>query len=115
MKFLSFLFSVRKESGTSSIVCLTAAAVRVGEVPVTIVIDNFNVTTTKTFSYKKDPVITAVHPNCSFQRLGSRSQSACVQMRWTLKPPAVAYTHHNTLHIYVVTQRLQAGDRRSES
>lgn len=106
MKFLSFLFSVRKESGTSSIVCLTAAAVRVGEVPVMIVIDNFNVTTTKTFSYKKDPVITAVHPNCSFQRLG---------MRWTLKPPAVAYTHHNTLHIYVVTQRLQAGDRRSES
>nr|XP_040060403.1 macrophage-stimulating protein receptor-like isoform X1 [Gasterosteus aculeatus aculeatus] len=59
--------SVRKESGTSSIVCLTAAAVRVSEVPVTIVIDNFNVTTTKTFSYKKDPVITAVHPNCSFQ------------------------------------------------
>ncbi|XP_037347072.2 macrophage-stimulating protein receptor-like isoform X1 [Pungitius pungitius] len=59
--------SVRKENGLSSIVCLTAASVNVGEVPVTIVIDNFNVTTTKKFSFKKDPVITAVYPNCSFQ------------------------------------------------
>ncbi|XP_068568289.1 LOW QUALITY PROTEIN: macrophage-stimulating protein receptor-like [Cebidichthys violaceus] len=55
-------------SGTSSIVCLTAAAAGVGTVPVIIVIDNFQVTTTKMFSYKQDPVITAVHPHCSFQR-----------------------------------------------
>ncbi|KAM8917498.1 macrophage-stimulating protein receptor-like isoform 2-T2 [Spinachia spinachia] len=59
--------SVRRENGTSSIVCLTAATVDVGDVPVKIVIDNFDVTTTKMFSYKKDPVITAVNPNCSFQ------------------------------------------------
>ncbi|XP_031723364.1 macrophage-stimulating protein receptor-like [Anarrhichthys ocellatus] len=59
--------SAPEGSGTSSIVCLTPAAAGVGKVPVTIFIDNFQVMTTKMFSYKKNPVITAVHPHCSFQ------------------------------------------------
>ncbi|XP_034440841.1 macrophage-stimulating protein receptor-like isoform X1 [Hippoglossus hippoglossus] len=51
-----------------SIVCQTAAAAGVGEVPVKVVIDKFQVTTTKMFSYKKNPVITSVRPHCSFRR-----------------------------------------------
>lgn len=55
-----------EESGTS-IVCHTAAATGVGKVPVTIFIDNFKVTTSKMFFYKKNPVINSVRPHCSFQ------------------------------------------------
>ncbi|XP_057702859.1 macrophage-stimulating protein receptor isoform X2 [Corythoichthys intestinalis] len=56
-----------EESGSlSSIVCLTPAALNIGSVPVKLVIDNLEVTTTKTFHYKKNPVITSVHPHCSF-------------------------------------------------
>ncbi|XP_068450311.1 macrophage-stimulating protein receptor [Clinocottus analis] len=58
--------SAPEGSGDSSIVCLTAAA-PVGKVPVTFFIDNFQVTTNKTFFYKTNPSITAVHPHCSFQ------------------------------------------------
>lgn len=54
-------------SGTSSIVCQTAAAAGVGKVPVKIFIDNFEVTTSKMFFYKKNPVITSVQPHCGFQ------------------------------------------------
>ncbi|XP_063767768.1 macrophage-stimulating protein receptor-like isoform X2 [Eleginops maclovinus] len=54
-------------SGTSSIVCQTAAAEGVGNVPVKMIIDNFLVSTTKTFFYKRNPVINSVIPNCSFQ------------------------------------------------
>ncbi|XP_049431579.1 macrophage-stimulating protein receptor-like [Epinephelus fuscoguttatus] len=54
-------------SETSSVVCYTPAAAGVGKVPVKIIIDNFHVTTSKMFSYKKDPVITSVYPHCSFQ------------------------------------------------
>ncbi|XP_077429828.1 macrophage-stimulating protein receptor isoform X1 [Vanacampus margaritifer] len=50
----------------SSIVCLTAAATNFGSVPIKVVIDNFEVTTTKTFVYKENPVITSVYPHCSF-------------------------------------------------
>ncbi|KAA8593364.1 macrophage-stimulating protein receptor [Etheostoma spectabile] len=59
--------SVTEGIGTSSIICHTAAAAGVGEVPVKIFIDNFQVTTPKMFFYKKDPVITSVHPHCSLQ------------------------------------------------
>lgn len=59
--------SVSEGSGTlSSIVCRTAAAAGVGEVPVKVSIDNFQVTTSKMFFYKKNPVITSVQPHCSF-------------------------------------------------
>ncbi|XP_070815962.1 macrophage-stimulating protein receptor-like isoform X1 [Chaetodon trifascialis] len=51
----------------SSIVCRTAPAAGVGKVPVKVIIDNFQVTTLKMFSYKKNPVISSVQPHCSFQ------------------------------------------------
>ncbi|KAM7402240.1 hypothetical protein PAMP_017499 [Pampus punctatissimus] len=64
--------SAPEGNGTfSSIVCHTADVTGVGKVPVKVVIDNFQVTTTKMFSYKKNPVITSVHSHCSF-RSGSK-------------------------------------------
>uniref|UniRef100_A0A3Q3PZZ5 Macrophage-stimulating protein receptor n=1 Tax=Monopterus albus TaxID=43700 RepID=A0A3Q3PZZ5_MONAL len=63
--------SVPEGNGTSSsIICQTPSAAEVGQVPVKVVIDKF-VTPPKMFFYKKDPVITSVHPLCSF-RSGSR-------------------------------------------
>ncbi|TNN84423.1 Macrophage-stimulating protein receptor [Liparis tanakae] len=59
--------SAPEGSGGSSIVCLTGAAAGVGEVPVIFAIDNLQVTTNKTFFYKTNPSITAIHPHCSFQ------------------------------------------------
>lgn len=60
---------VSEESGIlSSIVCRTAAVAAVGPVPVKVIIDSFQVTTTKMFLYKKNPVVTTVRPYCSFQR-----------------------------------------------
>ncbi|CAJ1050607.1 macrophage-stimulating protein receptor-like [Xyrichtys novacula] len=53
--------------GLSSIVCTTASAAGVGTVPVKVIIDKFEVETTKTFLYKENPVITKVDPLCSFQ------------------------------------------------
>ncbi|KAM6927968.1 macrophage-stimulating protein receptor-like [Xenentodon cancila] len=55
----------------SSIVCRTAAVESVRDVSVEVFIDGLQVTAAKKFSYKKNPVITSVLPNCSFQR-GSR-------------------------------------------
>lgn len=60
--------STLERNGTSSIVCLTAAVTGVRKVPVKVVIDSFQVTTTKMFLYKNNPVINSVHPNCSFRR-----------------------------------------------
>ncbi|XP_041813694.1 macrophage-stimulating protein receptor-like isoform X2 [Chelmon rostratus] len=51
----------------SSIVCRTATAAGVGKVPVKVFIDNFQVTTSKMFSYKNNPVISSVEPYCGFQ------------------------------------------------
>ncbi|XP_044072501.1 macrophage-stimulating protein receptor-like [Siniperca chuatsi] len=60
--------SAPEGSGTlSSIVCHTEATAGVGKVSVKVLIDNFQVTTTKMFFYKKNPVITSVQPHCSFQ------------------------------------------------
>ncbi|XP_075996998.1 macrophage-stimulating protein receptor-like isoform X2 [Genypterus blacodes] len=60
--------SVSEGSGTiSSIVCITSNAATVGKVPVEVVIDNLQVSTAKTFSYKGNPVITTVKPLCSFK------------------------------------------------
>ncbi|KAG7494482.1 macrophage-stimulating protein receptor-like isoform X1 [Solea senegalensis] len=55
----------------SSIVCLTAAVADRGQVAVKVVIDSLHLTTSAMFSYRKNPVITTVHPNCSF-RSGSK-------------------------------------------
>ncbi|XP_008284398.1 macrophage-stimulating protein receptor-like isoform X2 [Stegastes partitus] len=61
--------SVSEESGTSSsIICLTAAAAAVGPAPVKVIIDQFQVASTKMFHYRENPVVTSVRPYCSFQR-----------------------------------------------
>lgn len=51
----------------SSIVCRTAAGAGTGQVPLKVVIDEFEVTTAKRFLYKKNPVIKSVKPLCSLQ------------------------------------------------
>ncbi|KAM9859691.1 macrophage-stimulating protein receptor-like isoform 2-T2 [Aulostomus maculatus] len=50
----------------SSIVCLTPAVTSVGKVAVKYIIDSVQVSTSKMFLYKENPVITSVHPLCSF-------------------------------------------------
>lgn len=61
--------SVSEGAGTpSSIVCRTAAGAGAGQVPLKVVIDEFEVTTAKRFLYKKNPVIKSVKPLCSLQR-----------------------------------------------
>lgn len=61
--------NVSEGKGTlSSIVCHTEAAEAVGELPVKVIIDSLQVNDTKMFSYKNNPVINSVFPNCSFQR-----------------------------------------------
>ncbi|XP_061583292.1 macrophage-stimulating protein receptor-like [Cololabis saira] len=66
------LQSVSEGAGIfSSIICRTIAAESVSDVSVEVFIDGLQVTAAKKFSYKKNPVITSVLPNCSFQR-GSR-------------------------------------------
>ncbi|XP_070694579.1 macrophage-stimulating protein receptor-like [Pempheris klunzingeri] len=52
---------------SSSVVCQTAPATGVREVPVKVFIDSFQVMTTKVFFYKKNPVITSVQPRCSLE------------------------------------------------
>ncbi|XP_034022235.1 macrophage-stimulating protein receptor-like isoform X2 [Thalassophryne amazonica] len=52
----------------SSIVCITAAAADAGKVDVKVIIDKLKVVTNEMFDYKMNPVITAVHPACSFMR-----------------------------------------------
>ncbi|XP_039971985.1 macrophage-stimulating protein receptor-like isoform X2 [Xiphias gladius] len=60
--------SAAERSGSlSSVVCHTAAASGVGKVPVKVVIDSCQVTTTKKFFYRKNPNITSVTPHCSFR------------------------------------------------
>uniref|UniRef100_A0A669DNY0 receptor protein-tyrosine kinase n=1 Tax=Oreochromis niloticus TaxID=8128 RepID=A0A669DNY0_ORENI len=49
----------------SSIVCHTEAAEAVGELPVIVIIDSLQVTDAKMFSYKNNPVINSVLPNCT--------------------------------------------------
>ncbi|XP_036956723.1 macrophage-stimulating protein receptor-like [Acanthopagrus latus] len=64
--------SASEGDGTlSSIVCHTPAAAGVGKEPVKVIIDKFPVNSSKTFFYKRNPVITSVQPHCSFQS-GSR-------------------------------------------
>lgn len=61
--------SAKDETESSSlIVCQTAAASTVGEVPVKVLIDNFKVNTSKQFGYRINPSITSVLPRCSFKR-----------------------------------------------
>uniref|UniRef100_A0AAX7UDI1 receptor protein-tyrosine kinase n=1 Tax=Astatotilapia calliptera TaxID=8154 RepID=A0AAX7UDI1_ASTCA len=66
--------NVSEGKGTlSSIVCHTEAAEAVGELPVKVIIDSLQVNDTKMFSYKNNPVINSVFPNCNlyYQTSGS--------------------------------------------
>lgn len=92
----------------SSIVCHTEAAEAVGELPVKVIIDSLQVNDTKMFSYKNNPVINSVFPNCSFQRYDTKL------VKLIGLPPSSSSKLAGML-IYIALQRLQAGDRRSES
>lgn len=60
--------SAKNETEPSSlIVCQTAAAAAVGKVPVKVLIDHFNVNTSKQFDYRINPSISSVLPLCSFK------------------------------------------------
>ncbi|KAK6321728.1 hypothetical protein J4Q44_G00087040 [Coregonus suidteri] len=64
--------SVSEGTGTmSSIVCLSKGVAAVKKVPVRVFIDQSQVSTTKMFHYKINPVITEIQPACSF-RSGSK-------------------------------------------
>ncbi|XP_035633029.1 macrophage-stimulating protein receptor-like isoform X1 [Oncorhynchus keta] len=64
--------SVSEGTGTmSSIVCLSKGLAVVKKVPVRVFIDKSQVSTTKMFHYKNNPVITVIQPVCSF-RSGSK-------------------------------------------
>ena len=52
----------------SSVVCISKASTAVQDVPVRFFIDSFLVPTQKKFSYRHDPVITNVYPQCSYRR-----------------------------------------------
>ncbi|CAB1353380.1 unnamed protein product [Coregonus sp. 'balchen'] len=61
------MIGVSEGTGTmSSIVCLSKGLAVVKKVPVRVFIDQSQVSTTKMFHYKKDPVITVIQPACSF-------------------------------------------------
>ncbi|XP_049589444.1 macrophage-stimulating protein receptor isoform X1 [Syngnathus scovelli] len=60
---------VTKPKGNmSSIVCLSQPISEVRDVPLSVFIDKSPVITTKVFYYKENPKITAVLPDCSFDR-----------------------------------------------
>ncbi|KAM9408994.1 macrophage-stimulating protein receptor [Pholidichthys leucotaenia] len=58
----------QKKENLSSIICLSQSISEVRDVPLSVFIDKHRVLTTKVFYYKENPKITAVLPNCSFDR-----------------------------------------------
>ena len=63
------LYSVTAPKGNmSSIICLSQPISEVRDVPLSVFIDKSPVLTTKVFYYKENPEITAVLPDCSFDR-----------------------------------------------
>ncbi|XP_033821881.1 macrophage-stimulating protein receptor-like isoform X2 [Periophthalmus magnuspinnatus] len=60
--------SVKDETdSTSLIVCQTASASAVGKVPVKVLIDNFEIDSSKQFDYRVNPTIISIQPHCSFK------------------------------------------------
>uniref|UniRef100_A0A3Q1JWZ8 receptor protein-tyrosine kinase n=1 Tax=Anabas testudineus TaxID=64144 RepID=A0A3Q1JWZ8_ANATE len=80
----------------SSVVCQTAAAASLGKVRVKIIIDTLQVTATKMFLYKKNPVITFVHPPCSL-RSGSKLMIEGQNLD-SAHTTVVQYSSKNLLH-----------------
>lgn len=63
------LHSVTQAKGNvSSIICLSQHISEVRDVPLSVFIDKSPVPTTKVFYYRENPTITAVRPDCSFDR-----------------------------------------------
>ena len=62
-------FSVSKGGGgaMSAIVCFSQASGEVAQAPVKVLIDESEVSTSKTFLYKHNPEITGLQPKCSFE------------------------------------------------
>uniref|UniRef100_A0A8D0AFX2 receptor protein-tyrosine kinase n=1 Tax=Sander lucioperca TaxID=283035 RepID=A0A8D0AFX2_SANLU len=56
------------KGNVSSIICLSQPISEVRDVPLSVFIDKSPVLTTKVFYYKENPMITAVLPDCSFDR-----------------------------------------------
>ena len=70
------LCRVTKPKGiVSSIICLSQPISEVRDVPLSVFIDKSPVLTTKVFYYKENPKITAVLPDCSFDRYISDTSS----------------------------------------
>lgn len=55
-------------SDGTSIVCRSEGVEETSEVEVRVVIDGSNISSTKTFSYRVNPEVTGVNPNCGFRR-----------------------------------------------
>lgn len=58
----------RPKGNVSSIICLSQQISEVRDVPLSVFIDKSPVPTTKVFYYRENPTITAVRPDCSFDR-----------------------------------------------
>ncbi|XP_047439627.1 macrophage-stimulating protein receptor-like [Mugil cephalus] len=56
------------QGNMSSIICLSQPISEVRDVPLSVFIDKSRILTTKVFYYKEDPKVTAVLPDCSFDR-----------------------------------------------
>lgn len=68
LKTLSPSRVTEPKGNVSSIICLSQAISEVRDVPLSVFIDKSPVLTTKVFYYKDNPMITAVLPDCSFDR-----------------------------------------------
>ncbi|KAK2862548.1 hypothetical protein Q5P01_002081 [Channa striata] len=58
----------KPKGNVSSIICLSQSMSEVRDVPLSVFIDKSPVLTTKVFYYKENPKVTAVQPDCSFDR-----------------------------------------------
>ncbi|KAK5913025.1 hypothetical protein CesoFtcFv8_002847 [Champsocephalus esox] len=58
----------KPKGNVSSIICLSQPISEVRDVPLSVFIDKSPILTTKVFYFKENPIITAVLPDCSFDR-----------------------------------------------
>lgn len=65
---LKHFYSTSDYGTWSSVVCISKGVEDLTEVNVTLVIDKSIIFTTKKFSYRENPNVTDVKPNCSFNR-----------------------------------------------
>ncbi|XP_040926804.2 macrophage-stimulating protein receptor [Betta splendens] len=65
---MSYCRVTKRKGNVSSIICTSQAISEVRDVPLSVFIDKSPVITTKVFYYRENPKITAVQPDCSFDR-----------------------------------------------